>query len=159
MSIIPPVILTSPNQPYDRRFRATPQERFEEAHRRYFNMLAHLPQITILRSVIESNLHAAHDTRRVFKVKELVYPGDARKDVVGKWIYIIYAGDRQILAEIHAETATRWRYRLEPNFGDAARAAVIFSRRLNCDRIQLLISLIMPLIRRESSSVQDKSRI
>lgn len=93
-----------------------PQTRFEAAYKKgNMNAPAGI-KVAAARANASSEIFNTIDTRAVFHVKELIYPGDIAVEVVGKWIYAIHTDSLEVLAEVFAESANLWHFRYNPEF-------------------------------------------
>ena len=93
-----------------------PQKRFDAAYKS--GLLAEWTRVTInaARVNVSSGIYTTIDTRVLFEVKELLYPGDKMANVEGKWIYAFHVNAGTALAEIFAINAGKWLVRYEPTF-------------------------------------------
>ena len=94
----------------------TPQKRFEAARQRGFPGFAPDTLVSATRAHCDSDVFTTIDTRVVFQIKELVYPGDKAIAVQGKWIYAFHLNALTVLAEVFAESANKWLFRYNPTF-------------------------------------------
>ena len=107
----------------DYSIHITPQKRFEAARQRGFPGFAPDNSVSATRAHSGSDVFTTIDTRVIFQIKELVYPGDAAIEVKGKWIYAFHLDALMTLAEVFAESPTKWLFRYNPDF--PANASVL----------------------------------
>jgi hypothetical protein len=100
----------------DYSIHITPQKRFEAARQRGFPGFSPDTLVSATRAHSDSDVFTTIDTRVVFQIKELVYPGDKAIAVEGKWIYAFHLNALTVLAEVFAESANKWLFRYNPTF-------------------------------------------
>lgn len=93
-----------------------PQKRFEAAHLRGLLKSSAKTIVAATRAHSDSDVFTTIDTRVIYRIEELIYPGDAATAVEEKWIYAFHLDSRTVLAEIFAENSNKWFYRYNPDF-------------------------------------------
>ena len=94
----------------------TPQQRFEAARQNGFFDFSTAAAVAATRAHSDSEVYTTIDTRVIFQIKELVYPGDSAIEIKGKWIYAIHLDALTVLAEVFAENSNKWLFRYYPDF-------------------------------------------